>query len=372
MRIGIDAHAAEQDGSGNCTYIRNLIRTLPAIGPGHEFIFYVTDRNHRFYRELPKQPNVRWRALRFGHPLVRIPFGLAAASFRDALDVLHVQYIAPPFHRGKLVATIHDLGFLHVPRTFSRFFVARSKFLVRQTARRAARVITGSAYSRNDILGTYGLNGRKVDIVSCGVAPDFFQDVDPGRIRSLLAKYGIRRPYILAVGRLNPRKNLVSLARAFARAKSEGGLPHRLVIAGKEDFEAAKIISAIRDIDGGDIVLTGFVPDEDLPALYSGAEMLVYPSHFEGVGLPVLEAMATGIPVITSDASSLPEILGDAGIAVDPGNEDALAGAMVRLAQDESVREEFQKKGRLRSREFSWDAAAQKILKIYEEVVRER
>lgn len=371
MRIGIDAHAAEGDGSGNCTYIRNLIRALIAVGADHEYVLYITDRKHRFYGELPRRRNVRLRELRFRHPLLRIPFCLGPATYRDALDVLHVQYIAPPFHRGKGIATIHDLGFLHVPRTFSRFFVWRSKFLIRRTARKAARVITGSGYSKKDIVQTYGLEDRKVDVVPCGIAPDYFIAVDPGQIRSILAKYKIRQPYILAVGRLNPRKNMVSLARAFRRAKSESRLPHQLVIAGKEDFKAAKIIDAIQDIDRRNIVLTGFVPEEDLPALYSGAEMFIYPSLFEGAGLPVLEAMAAGVPVITSDTSSLPEILGDAGMVVDPGNEDAMAGAMARLAQDETLREEYRNKGRLRSREFSWEAAARKILKIYEAVGNE-
>lgn len=371
MRIGIDAHAAEEEGSGNCTYIRNLIRALLAMGAEHEYVLYITDRKHRFYGELPKRPNVRLKELRFRHPLLRIPFCLGPATYEDALDILHVQYIAPPIHRGKGIATIHDLGFLHVPRTFSRFFVWRSTFLIRRTARRAARVITGSEYSKRDIVRTYGLEDRKVDIVACGVAPDFFQVIDPGQILGLLAKYKIRQPYILSVNRLNPRKNMVSLARAFQRAKSMNRLAHQLVIVGKKDFEAAKIIGLIQDIDRHDIVLTGFVPDEDLPALYSGAEMFIYPSLFEGVGLPVLEAMAAGVPVVTSDTSSLPEILGGAGMVVDPGNEDAMAGAMARLAQDEALREEYRNKGRRRSREFTWEAAARKILKIYEDVGNE-
>jgi glycosyltransferase involved in cell wall biosynthesis len=371
MRIGIDTHAAEQPGSGNCTYIRNLIRALLSIGADHEYVFYVIDRTHRFYEGLPKLSNVRLRELAIRHPLLRIPFGLGPATFRDSLDVLHVQYIAPPFFRGKGIATIHDLAFLHVPRTFSRFFVWRSKILVRRTARTAARVITGYGHSKKDIVRTYGLEEDRVDIVPCGVDPDLFRAAEPGQLKILLTKYGIRQPYILAVGRLNPRKNMVSLARAFKKARFEHGLPHQLVIAGKSDFKAAEIAGAIRDIERRDIVLPGFVPDEDLPALYSGAEMFVYPSLFEGFGLPVLEAMAAGVPIIASDTSSIPEILGDAGLAVDPADEDALSAAIVRLAHDEALREDCRRKGRERSRQFTWEAAARKLLKIYEDVGRE-
>jgi len=371
MRIGIDVHAAERDGSGNCTYIRGLIEALLAQDFENEYILYIIDRNHRFYRNIRRDARVRLRPLPVENPLVRIPLFLGRATHRDALDILHVQFIAPPRHRGKLVATIHDLGFLHLPRTFARFFVLRSKIFIRRTARRAAKVITGSQFSKTDISARYGLAPEKIEVIPCGVSPRFGEAQDTSRIQKTLAKYQIRPPYILSVSRLNPRKNLVSLAGAFSRLKSELCLPHQLVLAGRADYKTAKTIALIKKAAGADILLTGFVDDEDLPALYQGADISVYPSLFEGAGLPVLEAMAAGVPVVASNTSSLPEIVGDAAITVDPLSVDEIAQAVRRLASDQDLKEEFRRKGRLRAADFSWDKAAQKTLKIYHEVYRE-
>jgi len=367
MKIGIDVHAAEADGSGNCTYIRQTLKALFALDPPHVFFLYAMDTDHPFYGELPSRPNIRIREIRVTSPLVRIPLCLARATYRDKLDVLHVQYIAPPFHRGKLVATVHDLAFLRVPETFTRFFVWRSKVFVRRTARRAARIITGSRYSYDDLIATYGLDPRKVELIPYGVSPEFGLG-DDGRDASVVAARGIRPPYILCVGRLNPRKNLVSLARAFERMKAETGLPHQLVIVGKEDFETSKTLAAIQEVRR-DIVLTGFIPDAELPALYRKAEIFIYPSLFEGGGLPLLEAMAAGVPVVAARTTSLPEIVGDAGILVDPLDEGEIRAALIRLATAAKLRDEFRNKGRARAALFSWDAAARKTLAVYERIM---
>ncbi|MBM3310864.1 MAG: glycosyltransferase family 4 protein [Candidatus Aminicenantes bacterium] len=367
MRVGIDAHAAEADGTGNCTYVRNLVAALLGVDAENQYFLYVTDPGHPFYRRLAGRPNAFVRPLKIKNPLIRIPVHLSRATERDEVDVLHVQYIAPPFHRGALVATVHDLGFLRVPKTFSRFFVWRSKILVRRTACRAAKVITGSESSRADIVGAYGLDAGRVKIVPCGVGPEFFEPSDARRVADVAAKYGLRRPYVLSVSRLNPRKNLDALARAFARFKAACGRPHTLVIAGKQDFETEKTVAAIRASGTADVVLPGFIADEDLPALYAGAEVFIYPSLFEGVGLPVLEAMAAGAPVITSTTSSLPEIAGEAALKVDPRSEEALAAALARLADDPGLRDELRAKGRARARDFSWEAAARRTLEIYRE-----
>ena len=367
MNIGIDVHAAEADGSGNCTYIRRTLKALFALDPPHDFILYATDKHHPFYGEIPRRPNIRLREIPVSQALIRIPVFLARATVRDKLDVLHVQYIAPPFHRGKLVATIHDLAFLHVPETFSKFFVRRSKVFVRRTARKAARVITGSRYSHDDIVGAYGLDPRKIEIIPYGVSPEFSHG-DGGRDDAVIAARGLHPPYVLCVGRLNPRKNLISLARAFERMKGGAGLPHQLVIVGKEDFETTQTLAAIQNIRR-DIVLTGYVPDAELPALYRKADIFIYPSLFEGGGLPLLEAMAAGVPSIASNATSLPEIIGDAGILVDPLSEDDIGRALIRMATDPALREECRKKGRSRAGLFSWDSAARKTLQVYEAAV---
>lgn len=369
MRIGIDAHAAEADGTGNASYIRGLIGGLLSAAAGHDLFLYATDRNHPFFRTI-EGPEIRAvvRELRPRTPLVRIPVALALASARDALDVLHVQYIAPPVHRGRLVATIHDLGFLRVPATFSRTFVKRSTVLVRRTARRADRVLTGSAFSREDLISEYGLDPEKVVVVPYGVGPEFIAapEAPESAAARVLERLGIAKPYILSVGRLNPRKNLPALARAFVRMKMVTGLPYRLVLAGPEDFGTEEILSAVSGA-APDVIVAGLVPDADLPLLYREAEIFVYPSLFEGGGLPVLEAMAAGTPVIASRTSSLPEMAGGAGMLVDPESVDDIAGALVRLSTDPGLRGELREKGRARARTMTWEEAARATLRVYEE-----
>lgn len=372
MRIGIDVHAAEQDGSGNCTYIRGLVRGLLAIDPDNAYILYAVDPGHPFYAGLPRRPNVRIVKTGARSAFLRIPLFLAAASFRDRLDVLHVQYIAPPVHRGRLVAAIHDLGFLRVPGTFSKFFVGRSRLLVKRTARQAARIIAGSECSRRDILAEYRLPDKQVIVVPYAVEPAFFLPGNTDEDFARAAAHGIRPPYILCVGRLNPRKNLPALVRAFVRFKSGADRPHQLVIAGKDDFRTGRTMAEIRAAGEADIHFTGFVPDADLPSLVRAAEFFVYPSLFEGVGLPVMEAMAAGTPVITSAASSMPEIAGGAARLVDPENEADIAAAMAVLADNPALRERMRSDGRRRASAFTLEAAARRTLEIYTEPASNR
>jgi len=372
MRIGIDAHAAEADGSGNATYIRGIIKGLLDAEPPYEFVLYVTDQSHPFYRILPGLgARVILRELRPRTPLLRIPVSLALAASRDALDVLHVQYIAPPVHRGRLVATIHDLGFLRVPSTFSRSFVKRSRVLVRRTAKRADRVITGSAFSREDLIAEYGLDPKKVSVIPYGIGPEFLAAAGASEREAarVLGRLGIEKPYILSVGRLNPRKNLPALARAFDRLKKATGLPYRLVLAGPADYRTKETLEAVSRA-APDVIVAGLVPDRDLPILYREAEIFVYPSLFEGGGLPALEAMAAGTPVIASKTSSLPEMVGEAGILVDPESVDDIARALVRLATDPDLRRTLQEKGRSRARKMTWENAARATLRVYEEAAR--
>ena len=367
MKIGIDAHAAESDGSGNCTYIRNLLKELRQVDSRNDYVLYVTNSRHPFYRGFSSYANFKIKQLAWKNPLIRIPFALARETRRDNLDILHVQYIAPPFHEGKLVATIHDLGFLHVPESFSRFEVLRSRFLIRMTANRADRIITGSHFSKNDIAERYKIDPAHIAVINHGVSADFKPEENASRTMKVLEKYGIQKPYILCVGRLNPRKNLTSLAQAFTMLKKERSIPHKLVIAGKEDFATRKIIQSIEAAGSpGDVVLTGFVEDDDLPALYQGADVFLYPSLFEGVGLPVLEAMACGVPVIASDSSSLTEIVRDAGLLINPLDTGELRDALYKFIVDADTREKYIERGTTRAEKFSWLATARQTLDVYE------
>jgi glycosyltransferase involved in cell wall biosynthesis len=373
MRIGIDAHAAEKDGTGNCTYIRGLIDGLAQIDDRNEYFLYVTDAHHPFYDRLRSRANFHIRILRPKNPLIRIPLSLGRRSFSDNLDVLHVQYIAPPIHKGKLVLTIHDLAFLHFPESFDRFERFRSRLLVPPNARRAERILCGSQHSKVDIAKRCRVDEAKIEVTPYS-PPSSFRLVDPydERKQAVLKKYGVNKRFIFTLGRLNLRKNLKTLIKVYTMLRNRERIDVLLVVGGKKDFLYGE---TLRNIENSgykeDIILTDFIEEEDLPLVFSAAEVFVYPSLFEGFGLPPLEAMACGCPVVTSNVSSIPEIVGDAGVLINPDNEEEMLKAIVSIISDANIRENMRRKGLDRARHFSWEAAARKTLKVYEAVHRQ-
>ena len=367
MRIGIDAQAAEKKGGGNCTYIQNLLLALKEVDQKNEYFLYVLDRTFPFYENFKSAANFHIKQLRIKNPILRIPIFLAWKTFKDALDILHVQWHAPFIFKGKLVATIHDLGFLHIPETFSKIDVWRAKVIIRMTARKAKRIITGTDFSKDDIIKNYKLNKNKMAVVPYGISTCFNMDVDPVKIQEIRDKYCLQGPYILSVGRLNPRKNMLSLVKAFSLLKEKKSIPHKVVIVGKNDFKTKEILLSISAIDPShDVVFTGYVEDSELCSLYHGASVFVYPSLFEGVGLPALEAMSCGVPVVASNSTSLGEIVEGAGLLVDPLDIEEMAEAIFRLIKDENLRKVYIEKGLTKVKSFSWKDHAKKTLELYE------
>jgi len=369
MKIGIDTHAAEREGTGNCTYIRNLVSALSQVDKQNEYVLYGINIQHTFYRQFHDRENFRIRKLAVENALVRNPFLLTRATLKDALDILHVQYIRPPFHSGKLVVTIHDLGFLHYPDFFSKFEVLRSRLLIRSTAKRSGAIITGSHFSKQDIVDSYGIHPGKIQVISLGVSPCFSPASDPLETRKILRKYGIQKPYLLFVGRLNPRKNIISIVKTFSLMKREHHLPHRLILVGKKDFKTRRTLLSVDKIEHKeDLLFTGFVHDRDLPFLYREADVFLYPSLYEGVGLPVLEAMRSGVPVVSSNTSGLKEIAGDAGVLVDPLDLSEISQAVLRIISDPDFRSTCRTRGISLTEKLTWLATAQQTLKVYQRV----
>lgn len=370
MRIGIDAHAAERDGSGNCTYISNLLLALQDIDRRNDYVLYATEEGHPFYENFSSNDRFLVKQLPIKNPFFRIPVFLAAATYRDNLDILHVQYNAPPIHKGKLVVTIHDLSFLHFPKFFSKFEEMRLKVLTPLAARKASKVITGSRFSQSDIIEAYNLEPSKVETISHGASSYKKAAENVCDSPEVLRKYEIKKPFLLFVGRLNQRKNLKTLIAAFLEVKKVKSIPHMLIIAGKIDYNTKETLQALKDAEAcADIKFTGFVPEEDLMGFYSQAEVFIYPSLFEGVGLPVLEAMQSGVPVITSNTSSLREIAGDAALTVNPLDIDEMGRGIYWMINDQKLRDEYITKGRTRVKAFSWKSNALQTLKVYQGVM---
>ncbi|NDD63781.1 MAG: glycosyltransferase family 1 protein [Acidobacteria bacterium] len=379
FRIGIDAHAIGARQGGNETYIRNLILALTRIDQENRYTVYLASREaaaewrERFAADAP---NFGVRLLPPPTPIVRAPVALALELRRRPVDLLHVQYTAPPFCPAPVVATIHDLAFEHYPETFTRRGSWQLRLTVRYTARRAARLLTVSEFSREDLLRTYGLPAGKVVVTHNGVEPQF----NPGpksadEAERVAHRYGLREGYLLALGSLQPRKNLARLIKAYAALRrTRPDLTPPLVIAGRELWLTGDIYREIdRELAGEpwrrDIVFTGYVPETDLPALYRGARMLVYPSLFEGFGLPPVEAMACGTPVITSRTGSLPEVCGEAASYVDPLRVESITAAMLELLDDESLRRRLIGLGLEQARRFDWQETAVRTRAVYDSIL---
>ena len=370
MRIAIDAHTVGTKLGGNESYAVNLIEALAQIDSVNQYTIYVTTSEAR-ERFSSRWPNFKVRSTLPHTPLIRIPLTLSAELRKNPVDVLHVQFTAPPFCPCPAVVSIHDLSFEHLPETFNRRSRTQLRLTVRHSARRAARILSLSEHTRQDIIETYRIEPHRVTAIPLA-APDHFHPITDNReLQRVRQIYGIDGDYILSVGSIQPRKNLARLVRAYAllrRNRSADKLP-KLVLVGKCAWLYDETLRALDETNIKDtVVLTGYVPESDLPALYSGALCFVYPSYFEGFGLPPLEAMKCGAPVIVGNRTSLPEVVGDAALAIDPFDINAIASALKKLVNDSGLRRELSIKGQCRASEFNWRETARKTLGVYKEV----
>jgi glycosyltransferase involved in cell wall biosynthesis len=368
LHIGIDAHAVGTGLAGNETYIANLVEALAEVDTSNRYTLYVT-KPAAVARFAGRWSNFAVRRTLPQTPLVRIPVTLSAELRRRPVDLLHVQFTAPPFAPCPVVATIHDLAFEHLPVTFKRRSWMQLRLTVRRTARRAAQIITVSEYSKRDIVETYGVAPDRVTVTHEAAAAHFRPVTDGRELRRVRQLYGIAGDYILAVGSVQPRKNLARLVRAYSdlrRRPDQAKLP-RLVVVGKLAWLYEETLRAVEECGvRGDVTFTGYVPEGDLPALYSGALCFAYPSFFEGFGLPPLEAMRCGAPVLVGDRTSLPEIVGDGGLLVDPFDTAAISAALARLIDDEGLRRTLRERGLARAARFDWRETARKTLEVYQ------
>jgi glycosyltransferase involved in cell wall biosynthesis len=368
MRIAIDAHSVGARLAGNETYAVNLIEALAEIDQSNQYTLYVTKQS-AVERFANRWPNFKVQRTLPHTPLVRIPLTLSRELRRHPVDVLHVQYTAPPFAPCPIVVTIHDLSFEHLPETFNRRSWMQLRLTVRHTARRAAQITTLSEYSRQDISQTYGIDPGIITVTQAAAAPMFKRVNNETELQRVRETYGIDGDYILSLCSIQPRKNLQRLIEAYSllrRLHPEGKLP-TLVLAGKRGWLENETMQAARgDESSGNIRFTGYVADEQLNALYSGAICFVYPSYFEGFGLPILEAMKCGTPVIAGNRTSIPEVAGEAALLFDPFDVHSLVAALKRVLDDSEYRAALGAKGLQRASEFSWQTTARLTLDAYQ------
>jgi glycosyltransferase involved in cell wall biosynthesis len=372
LRIAIDAHSVGAKLAGNESYAVNLIEALAQIDSANDYTLYVTtdEARDRFHQ---RWPNFKVHTTLPHTPLIRIPLTLSAELRKHPVDVLHVQFTAPPFCPCPLVVSIHDLSFEHLPQTFLRRSRTQLRLTVRHSARRADHILTLSEHTRADVIDTYKIDPEKVTAIPLAAPTHFAPVTDDKELQRVRHTYVIDGDYVLCVGSIQPRKNLVRLIKAYAslRGNNPGTNFPKLVIVGKRGWLYDETLRTLEETGAQEsIVLTGYVPEADLPALYSGALCFVYPSYFEGFGLPPLEAMKCGTPVIVGNATSLPEVVGDAGLQVDPFDIEAIAGAIGELLNNPALRKELSVRGLERARMFDWRETARQTLKVYERVAR--
>jgi glycosyltransferase involved in cell wall biosynthesis len=370
MRFAVDAHAIGRHLTGNEVYVRSLLSALAGLNHESEIVAYVSEESAAQY--LPA--NIRTRRVAT-NPFVRLGFDLAMRVRQDRPDLLHVQYTAPLACPVPVVVSVHDVSFLEHPEYFTRDRAWQLQFTVRRTVKRAARILTGSEFSRSSILKVYGdLEEDKVVVVPNAAASEFRPISRESAAASLRERLNIAAPFVLSVGDLQPRKNQIGLIKAFARlVNAYPQLKQNLVLAGKETWFADQVHKAARDSGVKDrIQFFGFVSDDDLLQLYNACDLFVFPSFYEGFGLPALEAMACGRAVACSHTSALPEVVDGAAILFDPYSLDEMVRALADLLLDRELRARTERLGLQRAAHFSWQKTAQRTLEVFHDVLEQR
>ena len=366
MRFAVDAHAMGRHLTGNEVYIRSLLNGFSSLEKKAEIIAYISVEHAREW--LPARFQTRQVS---GNPFLRLGCDLPMRLRRDRPDLLHVQYTAPVACPVPVVVSVHDVSFLEHPEYFPRARALQLRWTVQRTVESAARVLTGTEFSRAAILRAYPRLDPDYVIVAPNAAATNFRPVSRDHAtRAVRERFRIQAPFVFCVGDLQPRKNHVGLIEAFAKViEANPQFPHSLVIAGKDTWFAPRVREAARSSGlAGRIHFPGYVSDDDLLQLYNACEFLVFPSYYEGFGLPLVEAMACSKAVACSNTSAMPEVVDGAGILFDPYSTGEIARAIVDLIVDAELRARMERLGSQRAAHFSWHKTAQLVLEVFHEV----
>ncbi len=371
MKIGIDAsRACVADWGGQDNYAYYLIKALEKIDLINNYTLF---SHAKPVRRLTKADNFTLKVMKF--PRLWTQLRLALETFVMDVDVLFIPvHTIPYFHKPNLktVVTVHDLSFELMPEYFrfpGRLYLRQ---YMRYSCQHATHLIAVSEATKHSLRDIYGIEEKRISVVPEGYDQTLFKVLNEKETEKVVTKYKLKEPYILNVGTIQPRKNIVRLIEAFSIMRKTTELPHTLVIVGKPGWKNEDIYTAPARYGVTDAVrFLGHVPDNDLPSLFNRAEIFIYPSLYEGFGLPVIEAMACGTPVITSNVSSLPEAAGDAGVLVDPNNIEEMTSALINLAINPDKRQSMVGRGLKWSRNFMWESAARRTLAVLEGVGHE-
>ncbi len=370
MKIGIDARFFGSIGKGLGRYTQKLVEYLEQIDRENQYVVFLRQENFDEY--IPKNPNFKKVLADYRWYSFSEQFNMPLLLRKYNLDLVHFPHFnVPLFYRKPFIITVHDLILLHFPTvratTHNKIFYWLKFLAYRLTISRALKkanhVVTVSEFTKNDILSCYKISKNKISVTyeACENSCLAFRKND-GQI---LDKYGIMNQYFLYVGNAYPHKNLENLLLAFAAYQKENK-EAQLVLVGKEDYFYARLKRFVDDKKIPNVVFPGFVPDEDLGVVYKNALAYVFPSLYEGFGLPPLEAMSYGAPVISSDHACMKEILGSASLFVDASKEDEITKAMKTISGNQELRNDLIQKGYNRIGCYDWKKMAENTLNIYQ------
>jgi glycosyltransferase involved in cell wall biosynthesis len=381
VRVGVEGIPLFGNRTGVGQYQKRLLEAASQLEEGIDYEVTRQLMPHRRVHDWPIPPNrhlsyhiVRWLPpviyfqmyKRFGWTL---PFDVVLHRKYDAM--LFFNFVSYPVSkRTKVITTIHDLSYLHHKEYVSPANQAWLEKFVPKSIRRADKFIAVSENTKREIVEHYKVDPAKIAVITPAVDHEMFKPSGEAEITEAKKKFGITKPYILSVGTLEPRKNLLGVLTAFEALPEETKQNYALVLAGGKGWLDGEIHDKFEALAKQyEVIKTGYVEDADLPALYSGAELFAYPSFYEGFGIPPLEAMACGTPVITANNSSLPEVVGDAAITIDARDTPGLTEHIQRVLSDKNLANELRQKGLGRAQLFSWQKSAGKLAELLKEVV---
>ena len=375
MRIGLEVTAAVRQSGGIGRYVREMVHALADVDQTNQYsLFYASKyKAARGILDLPDNFHIRhlpvndiWLARIWQR--IRLP--VPVEFITGAVDIYHSpDFTLPPTLQGvPTLLTVHDLSFLRDPESASPGLRGYLEIAVKRSVRLATHVLADSQSTKDDLIELYSTPENKITVLYPGVSSDFRPIIDPAKLRQVRKRYKLgTEPFVLSVGTLQPRKNHLTLIKAFEIAL--GDSEYNLVLAGGKGWSYEEVYDLVESRGLQNRVLfPGFVAEDDLSALYSSAHIMTFPSLYEGFGLPVLEAMACGLPVIASSVSSLPEVTGNAALLVDPSNVEDMADAMLKLVENVDLRKSLSNKGFKRVEQFSWYTSAKTLLGVYRDL----